>query len=93
MPSGDHGPESEPPVVTELAAEREVVRRMEAQLAAEHGADTPEYWRAMAGRLQDYLAGPRFRLEPGEQPSDDHRRARRWLARVATGYRALAATS
>jgi len=60
-----------------------MVRRLEAAMAAEHGADTPAYWRAMSDRLHEYLRRT--------QPRDD--RAHGWLVRVAAAYRALAGTS
>jgi hypothetical protein len=65
-------------------------------MAAEHGADTPAYWRAMSDRLHAYLASPRFQsmTTPNAQPCDEAaRRAYGWLVRVAAAYRALAATS
>jgi hypothetical protein len=86
-------------VAAELAEERNVVRRLEAQMAAEHGADTPAYWHAMSDRLHAYLASPRFRSmntpnTPNTPPCDEAaRRAYGWLVRVAAAYRALAATS
>jgi hypothetical protein len=82
-------PATEPVPLTEMARERDTVRRMEARLAAEHGADTPAYWRAMSETLRDYLADPKFRgvTDRGE----DHVRAHGWLTRVAAAYRALAA--
>jgi hypothetical protein len=87
---------SDVPVPPELADERNVVRRLEAQMAAQHGADTPAYWHAMSDRLHAYLASPRFRSmnTPNTQPCDEAaRRAYGWLVRVAAAYRALAATS
>lgn len=77
-------PPADVPVSPELTEVRNLVRRLEAQLAVEHGMDNPAYWRAMSDRLQETLAGNRF--QPGE-------RAHRWLARVAGAYRALAASS
>ena len=89
-------PPSDVPVPPELTEERNVVRRLEAQMAAEHGADTPAYWRAMAERLHAYLASPRFKSVAGPdsaQCDEAARRAYGWLVRVAAAYRALAATS
>jgi hypothetical protein len=89
-------PPSDVPVPPELAEERNVVRRLEAQMAAQHGADTPAYWRAMSDRLHAYLASPRFRAMTTQNtpPADEAaRRAYGWLVRVAAAYRALAATS
>jgi hypothetical protein len=92
-------PPSDVPIPPELVEERNVVRRLEAQLAAEHGADTPAYWRAMADYLRDYLASPRFAAMHGPRhaapvsSTDPARRAYSWLVRVAAAYRALAATS
>lgn len=88
MASAVPDPATEPVVLTEMARERDVVRSLEARLAAEHGADTPAYWRAMSDALRDYLADPRFRGVAGR--SEDHAQAHRWLTRVAAGYRALA---
>jgi hypothetical protein len=83
--------QSDVPISPELAVERNAVRRLEAQMAEQHGADTPAYWQAMANRLHQYLAGPRF---AGGPPADDAgRRAYGWLVRVAAAYRALASTS
>ncbi|HYS38030.1 MAG TPA: hypothetical protein VEO01_20630 [Pseudonocardiaceae bacterium] len=87
---------SDVPVPAELTEERNVVRRLEAQMAAEHGADTPAYWRAMSERLHAYLASPRFKSVAGPdsaQCDEAARRAYGWLVRVAAAYRALAATS
>jgi hypothetical protein len=91
-------PPSDVPVPPELAEERNTVRRLEAQLAAEHGADTPAYWRAMAEQLHQYLGSARFADVRGSSPSGGPadvaaRRAYNWLVRVAAAYRALAATS
>ncbi|HEY3610327.1 MAG TPA: hypothetical protein VGL06_22700 [Pseudonocardiaceae bacterium] len=87
---------SDVPVPPELTEERNVVRRLEAQMAAEHGADTPAYWRAMSERLHAYLASPRFKAmtgPDGQSRDEAARRAYGWLVRVAAAYRALAATS
>lgn len=82
---------SDVPISPELAEERNAVRRLEAAMAAEHGADTPAYWRAMADRLHQYLGSARF---AGGPPKDEaSRRAYGWLVRVAAAYRALASTS
>jgi hypothetical protein len=78
---------SDVPISAELAEERNVVRRLEARMAEEHGADTPAYWRAMADQLQEYLASPRFSTGPRDEAT---RRAHGWLVRVAAAYRALA---
>lgn len=95
-------PPSDVPIPPELVEERNVVRRLEAQLAAVYGADTPAYWRAMADQLHAYLAsarfaamhGPRHAAGSGTVAADDPaRRAHSWLVRVAAAYRALAATS
>jgi hypothetical protein len=75
----------------ELAEQRNLVRRLEASMAAEHGADTPAYWRAMSNQLETYLAQPRFAAEAGQDEPTD--RAHAWLTRVASAYRALAASS
>jgi len=83
---------SDVPISSELAEERNVVRRLEAQMAAEHGADTPAYWRAMSDRLHEYLASARFSSVVSQQ-DDAARRAYGWLVRVAAAYRALAGTS
>jgi hypothetical protein len=74
---------SDVPISPELAAERNMVRRLEAAMAAEHGVDTPAYWRAMSDRLHEHLRRT--------QPRDE--RAHDWLVRVAAAYRALAGTS
>ena len=82
---------SDVPISPELAEERNAVRRLEALMAEEHGADTPAYWRAMSDRLHEYLASSRF---AGGPPRDDAaRRAYFWLVRVAAAYRALAGFS
>jgi hypothetical protein len=79
---------SDVPISPEVAEERNAVRRLEALMAAEHGADTPAYWRAMSDRLHEYLASARFASAP---PRDEAgRRAYFWLVRVAAAYRALA---
>jgi hypothetical protein len=79
---------SDVPISPELATERNAVRRLEAQMAAEYGADTPAYWRAMSDRLHEYLASPRF---AGGPPKDEAtRKAYDWLLRVTSAYRALA---
>jgi hypothetical protein len=83
----------------ELVEVRNVVRRLEAQLAIEHGADTPAYWCAMADRLHEYIACSRYAATntqartPPCATDDPARRAHAWLLRVASAYRALAATS
>lgn len=77
-------PPADVPLTPDLSEVRDLVRRLEAQLSVEHGVDNAEYWRAMSDRLQEALARTRFK--PGE-------RAHRWLARVASAYGALAATS
>jgi hypothetical protein len=84
---------SDIPVSPELAEVRNAVRRLEAQVAGEHGVDTPAYWGAMSNRLQEYLAGNRFAPVAGVQRDRAAERAHQWLVRVAAAYRALAATS
>jgi hypothetical protein len=79
------------PVSPELAEIRNAVRRLEAQLAGEHGVDTPAYWRAMSDRLRGYVVDNRFAPVPGVPRSRAEERAHNWLVRVATAYRALAA--
>jgi hypothetical protein len=81
---------SDVPISPELAEERNAVRRLEARMAEQHGADTPAYWRAMADQLHEYLASPRFSTVRRDEAG---RRAYRWLVRVAAAYRALAGTS
>jgi hypothetical protein len=76
------------PVSPELAEVRDVVRRLEARTAVEHGVDTPAYWRAMSDHLQEHLAGNRFAPAPGQDRAAE--RAYGWLVRVAAAYRALA---
>lgn len=78
-------PPADVPVSPELTEVRTLVRRLETQLAAEHGLDNPVYWRAMSERLQDAL-------DDSSRPEERSERARRWLARVAGAYRALAAS-
>jgi hypothetical protein len=78
------------PVSPELAEMRNVVRRLEAQLANEHGVDTPAYWRAMSDRLQGYVINNRFAPETGTQHNRASERAHNWLVRVAAAYGALA---
>jgi hypothetical protein len=78
------------PVSPELAEVRDVVRRLEARTAGEHGVDTPAYWRAMSDRLQEHLAGNRFAPVPGLRQDRAAERAYSWLVRVASAYRALA---
>jgi hypothetical protein len=79
------------PVSPELAEMRNAVRRLEAQLAGEHGVDTPAYWRAMSDRLEGYVASNRFAPVPGMRQGRAAERAHNWLVRVAAAYRALAA--
>lgn len=68
-----------------------MVRRLEAQLSAEHGVDNPAYWRAMSEQLAETLASNRFAPEPGAERDAAHD-AHRWLVRVAAAYRSLATT-
>jgi hypothetical protein len=77
-------------VPAELAEVRNAVRRLEAQLAARHGADTPAYWRAMSQRLDEALVTNRFAPVDGQYRDAASRRAHHWLVRVATAYRSLA---
>jgi hypothetical protein len=86
-------PADDMPVSPELVEERDVVRKLEAQMAAEHGVDTPAYWRAMSEQLNQYVADDRFRPVDGTSRTAAATRAHGWLLRVAAGYRALAATS
>lgn len=72
----------------DLADVRAAVRRLEAQVAGRHGVDTPAYWRAMSDRLREALADNVLTLDG--QVRDATPEARRWLARVATAYHALA---
>ena len=79
-------------VPAELAEVRDAVRKLEAQLAARHGVDTPAYWRAMSLRLEEALSTNRYAPVEGRYRSPGAEQAHRWLVRVATAYRALAAT-
>jgi hypothetical protein len=85
-------PADDIPVSPELAEEHGVVRELEARMATEHGADTPDYWRAVSGELDEYVAGERFAPIEGETRSPAEARARAYVVRVAAGYRALAAS-
>lgn len=75
-------PPADVPVSPELTEVRNLVRRLEAQLSAEHGVDNPVYWRAMSDRLREAVAEDTARGT-----------AHRWLVRVASAYESLAATS
>jgi hypothetical protein len=83
---------ADPPSSPELAQVRDLVRRLEAQQAGEHGVDTPAYWRAMSDRLAEHLAASRFAPRPGWYRDPAAERAYAWLVRVAAAYRALAVT-
>jgi hypothetical protein len=80
------------PTSPELAEVRDMVRRLEAQQAGNHGVDTPAYWRAMSDRLQEHLATSRFAPVDGRYRDRAAERAYGWLVRCAAAYRALAAT-
>ncbi|HEX5400851.1 MAG TPA: hypothetical protein VFX16_00970 [Pseudonocardiaceae bacterium] len=86
-------PHADTPSSPELAEARDVVRKMEAKQAGEHGVDTPAYWRAMSDRLQDHLIVSRFAPVDGRYADQAAERAYGWLLRCAAAYRALAATS
>jgi hypothetical protein len=86
-------PADDLPVSPELAEERDVVRGLEARMAAEHGVDNPAYWAAMAEKLSEYIAGDRFAPVEGVARGSAEARAHGYLVRVAAGYRALSATS
>jgi hypothetical protein len=85
-------PPADPPVCAELVEVRDAVRGLEAEVAVRHCVDTPAYWRAMSERLDRYVATSRFQPVDGRLADASADRAYRWLARVAAGYRALAAT-
>lgn len=84
--------QSDVPVSAELAEVRNVVRKLEARMAIEHGVDTPAYWRAMSDQLALQLAANRFAPVDGRYADRAAERAYRWLVRVASAYRSLATT-
>lgn len=91
LPDPPADPPADIPVSPELTEVRNVVRRLEAQLSAEHGVDNPAYWRAMSDRLRETIASNRFAPQPGPECDAAHD-AYRWLVRVAAAYRSLATT-
>lgn len=84
--------QSDVPVSAELTEVRNVVRKLEAQMAIEHGVDTPAYWRAMSDQLAQQLAANRFAPVDGTYADRAAERAHRWLVRIASAYRSLATT-
>jgi hypothetical protein len=75
---------------SDLADERDLVRRLEAELAARYGVDTPAYWRAMSDRLHEYLTSPDFTQRRAEIADVPLTRGDTWITRVAAAYQALA---